>query len=536
MAATYHSFQEEEKEKEKEKKKKKIKKSQDEEGNNHEVDEEQLGYIRDEVEDDAWIEKLVQDEEKLQAYHDKIPSPIVFSSYINMIVAVLIVIIVNIVQIIVVVIYVDQYSEASATIVLSGMRPPTLGQIQYLLLRVFMNFECIKTLHPINFPLVTQPMWNDDSHVSTDRKMILSIAEKTSKYFQKLHMHVHYGYNQKYTYLEDKELNEIQTTRLSQKENSRLLFSLSDCYLTSTPCDQAIPKRIFDLNPPFYGLSSFIARLRLYIAQLKETDPTFLTEKTEDIRFIATSIRYDLREGVDQLTVSITDEGNGLISESVTIIIIVMVIQFVLIIGSMTINTIPWARNMSKESDRSLRLLDLIPNEESEKDMILLPSMRTGYKMDTLRERIMEDGQQLIEGIRRDEEMQTMIQQYNELMAATYHSFQEEEKDMQERQYNKEKMKEHIQMHTLLRQRLTILGDHLKSPPKGHVESIRSTVRRTLARLFDKHFIELDQAYVEEAVPAEERLGKTIGQEGEEGKEINHETASRQGQQQLHDG
>ncbi|KAA6364027.1 MAG: hypothetical protein EZS28_040446, partial [Streblomastix strix] len=139
----------------------------------NELDEEKLGYIRDELEDDEWIQKLTNDENNLQENHDKIPSPIVVKNYVNMIFALFVVIALNIVHIVIVVVYVGQYQQIPSNVVLSGIRPATLAQIQYLLLRAIMNYQCVSTLHHINLPATSQPMWKDDSHVSSDRKVIL---------------------------------------------------------------------------------------------------------------------------------------------------------------------------------------------------------------------------------------------------------------------------------------------------------------------------------------------------------------------------
>jgi hypothetical protein len=57
-------------------------------------------------------------------------------------------------------------------------------------------------------------VWKDDSHVSTDRKVLLSLAEQSSTYFNKIHVNIHYGAS-KYTFLEDSLMNDINTSRLT---------------------------------------------------------------------------------------------------------------------------------------------------------------------------------------------------------------------------------------------------------------------------------------------------------------------------------
>ncbi|KAA6393377.1 MAG: hypothetical protein EZS28_011095 [Streblomastix strix] len=398
------------------------------------------------------------------------------------------------------------------------MRPPSLAMIQYLLLRVFMNYKCLVPLHPVYFPMVSHPMWHDDSHVSQDRKVILNIAERVSLYFNQLHMHVHYGQSQ-YTHLNDQVLDGVISQRLSQKVNEQLLFSQSDCFLTSTPCDEASPNRIFEFPTPYFGLSPFISKTRMLISLMKERDASKYNVATNEIRYIASAIRYDMREGIDELTVSITDNGVSQVKQSQTIMIIVMIVTIVIILGTLIFNTLPWGFDMHSESDRSLKLVELLPIDENQKDMILLQSMRSGYiKMDQSRERIMIIGQQLIDTLKNSiYNKQQIKHQFDQLMATTLKVFQNEEKEMELRKYDESKTNSHSEMHLLLRQRLTFLSDILHK--SGNFDSVRSTVRRTISRLFDKHFLENDLEFVEECIPSDERLGKTNGQDEQEGQQ-----------------
>ncbi|KAA6354502.1 MAG: hypothetical protein EZS28_049971, partial [Streblomastix strix] len=235
----------------KEKKKQKKQTKEKEVNQFDDMNEEQLGYIRDEIDDEEWTIKLNKEEENLQAHHDKIPSPIVSKNFINMIITSFVIVALSIVQLIIVVVFIGSYQEKPMNIVLSGMRPATLAQIQYLLLRAIMNYQCVSSLRHINLPATSQPMWKDDSHVSTDRKVILTLAERTSLYFNQLHMSVHYGSSQ-YTHFSDTTIDGIVSKRLSQSQNSQLLFHEEDCFLTSISCDEASPTRIYEQSPPFY--------------------------------------------------------------------------------------------------------------------------------------------------------------------------------------------------------------------------------------------------------------------------------------------
>ncbi|KAA6393406.1 MAG: hypothetical protein EZS28_011066 [Streblomastix strix] len=359
------------------------------------------------------------------------------------------------------------------------MRPPTLVQIMYLISRLIANYQFVAPLSHINLPNTAQPMWKDDSHVSTDREVILTLLKRTMKYFNQLHMLVHYGPS-KYSFLDDSTMNSIQTTRLSQKQNSQLLFSQADCYTTSVNCDQAPPNRIFQMDPPFFGLSQFISRTTLLIDHLMEQNPQTFNEKMNEVRYVTSAVRYDMRE--------------------VTLIF----------------NSLMWAFDMQSESDRSLRLLDLIPVDENEKKMILLPSMRSGIdKIDSTREIIMHYGQELIDTMNGNGNMNDIMQHYKTLMISVFRSFQDQEKDMEELKYDEELTNIHKQDHLLVRQRLTALGDNLRLL-EGKRESIRETVIRALSRLFDVHFLGDDVKYSQFVLCKDEQLRKKIGKENAE--------------------
>ncbi|KAA6383919.1 MAG: hypothetical protein EZS28_020558 [Streblomastix strix] len=149
-------------------------------------------------------------------------------------------------------------------------------------------------------------------------------------------------------------------------------------------------------------------------------------------------------------------------------------------------------------SARSQKLIELLPVDENEKEMQMMPSMRTNYgKMDQMREHILDSGQDLIDAIKQHVERQQLVQAFQQIINITYHTFQEEEKEMDSKNYETEKKDAHKEQHLLLRQRLTSLGDHLRGV-KGQSEAVKSVVKKILSKLFSKHFIDDDVAFAEE--------------------------------------
>ncbi|KAA6372017.1 MAG: hypothetical protein EZS28_032456, partial [Streblomastix strix] len=108
------------------------------------------------------------------------------------------------------------------------------------------------------------------------------------------------------------------------------------------------------------------------------------------------------------------------------------------------INSLPWTNDVVRATTQSQKFIQLLPSDESEsdgehgveKEMVLIPSMMTGYSpLDTGRQRILEAGIQLIDAIKDKETLQTISLSYQQLVNATFKQFQDEERDMLNREY-----------------------------------------------------------------------------------------------------
>ncbi|KAA6358756.1 MAG: hypothetical protein EZS28_045717, partial [Streblomastix strix] len=173
---------------------------------------------------------------------------------------------------------------------------------------------------------------------------------------------------------------------------------------------------------------------------------------------------------------------------------------------TMILVALPWGFSMQDRTNQSQRLIDLMPYHENEKEMALLPSMRTGHvKMDKQREIIMDQGEQIINAMRRYDQIGTIIQLFDVLIGSVQKTFSEEDKEMEEKEYDIEKAIHHIEDHIILRQRLTLLLDELRSL-SGKPEAVQNTVRKTLTRLFDHLFLDQDVAFVQTSFSSEEQM------------------------------
>ncbi|KAA6395642.1 MAG: hypothetical protein EZS28_008833 [Streblomastix strix] len=477
----------------------------------------QRGIIRHQIEDQKWEEQLDLQINKLRYAYDQLPQPILLKHIVEIIIVFAVFIASMVSGIVVLVIYVNMYSETAGGIVISGMRPPILALMQFFMLRMIISYDTLDIIKPVEF-VTTNPIWNNSDHVSQNRTRLVELMQSASLYFQRLHTAIQFssltsgGTN-------DVQIDQIYSVRQDTDTNAELLLTMKDCFLTSEEaCSTAQPNRIFHQSPPFFGLASLISRMRLYIWQMQEMDMQSFTVRTEEIRFISSAIRYDLSQGIDQLTVSILNLGKQQSNTSVTLIIIITVAACVLILIAFIIAAFPFARQMQRISEESNRCMDLIPQQESEKEMELLPSMRTGYPiMDNSREKIMNAGQQLFDAIRTKDAASQILSSHQALMTIVINTFEQEEKDMDSRGFGKVKKEKiesknqknksksnkknkdedeqsdkseennlndevdnenqlekyknlreaHLKDHLLIRQRLTIIGDLLRLMIQG---------------------------------------------------------------------
>ncbi|KAA6384224.1 MAG: hypothetical protein EZS28_020248, partial [Streblomastix strix] len=99
-------------------------------------EQQQLGYVRNKIDDDVWEKKLEQQINELQADYNKISSVVEKKYYFHMTIGIVIIFVVFMTQLILLVAFVENYSLAPSNILLSGMRPPTLSRILLYILQI----------------------------------------------------------------------------------------------------------------------------------------------------------------------------------------------------------------------------------------------------------------------------------------------------------------------------------------------------------------------------------------------------------------
>lgn len=64
---------------------------------------------------------------------------------------------------------------------------------RFFTLRLIFNTENINIIEPIQFMQCTSPVWNDSSHVSSNKSVLLNLLIKSSDYFESIHSKIHFG-------------------------------------------------------------------------------------------------------------------------------------------------------------------------------------------------------------------------------------------------------------------------------------------------------------------------------------------------------
>ncbi|KAH7827860.1 uncharacterized protein MONOS_286 [Monocercomonoides exilis] len=475
-----------------------------------EEDEAMRGFVRHAVEDTRWEEKLEADTQKLQEYYEELPSPITRSMVMHIVSSMVFGLLVVGASVIVVNVFVNEYSNTAANVVTSGLRTSALAQIEYLSMRLAFLFNNINTVEYVKFSHNSNPVWGDSSHVSDQPEVIMQLLVGVSDYFQHIHSRCHYGMTQ-YGVTNDTLLDQIPVRRLSKANNERALLKESNCFLESEEaCEAAVPTRIFGISPPIYGLSMLISKMRLSIERMQQEDYATFGEQTEELRFIATAMRYDLREGIDGLTSTIMETGVDEVKLSETIMFVVFVLCVIVFMSSLCFNSLPWMKAILRINNESAKLMELLPVDEDDAEMVMTDAMKTRYHpLDFGREKLIDSALQVLDAIKQKEPLSAVLQTHSALVTATFRQFSEEEREMKERDYPE--LEEHAKEHLIIRQRLTLIGDQFRLEN----EAATATARRALIRLYDKHFTE-DDVELGNFIPMEEKEPEEVEEEGED--------------------
>ncbi|KAA6363287.1 MAG: hypothetical protein EZS28_041186, partial [Streblomastix strix] len=377
------------------------------------TNEQDPGFVRNELPDVRWENKIDSQIRDMKKTYDNLPSPLTIGLVLPVFVSLLLIFISSIVSVIILVICVIGISNTSASLFLAGLVPSALGQMMYLNLRLVMDFKQIELPgdQPYEFQGITNPVWNDSSHLSSDRMHIIDLLHKSSKYFQALLSAAHFGMTSKDEFeISDSMTGNILAERLNVDKTTEILLKNVTCFSSADPsCESSKPKRMFHVAPPFWGLTTLTSRVSLYIEQLKhksEHDIKSMNESSTYTRFLASAMREDIRSGTEYLIKEMLEDTQSSVQSSSDTFMITEIICSFVVFVTFLINACSWQGRMHKASIHSHCLLRLLPEEEETQIVIegqeqegdgnrepltLLPVMRTNFEpYDKGRELILE--------------------------------------------------------------------------------------------------------------------------------------------------
>ncbi|KAH7817482.1 uncharacterized protein MONOS_7384 [Monocercomonoides exilis] len=451
-----------------------------------------MGLVRNAVEDAAWEEQMEKEIEKHEAAYKQLPSPITTKIKVAIILSAALGVVTTAATITLVCVYVTKFKPTSANIILSGMRASILFQIQFLLTSILQPIPMLKTDQSIFFPRSYNPVMYNSSHCSGSQITARDMLVPMSNYFEAVHLDVQFG-DSDYTHANDYTYDTISVERMSTEFNHETLLQKADCYLAdSEDCSQAESNRMYGIRGTIYGLNSLLSRMRINLERISKMDVSEITFLTSEARFILNALRNDIVGGINRMTNMILESGKKEVQDSVAILIIVVVCLCVLFLISMFGNGLIWIGEISFIESVSGKLRKLLPIAEGEKEIEMMSSMITGHEsFDKGREAVLDTAQQLLTSINQNDDFETVVSAFYQLSSTALAVFNEEEREMVAKNYAG--IEKHKREHLLLRQRLTLIGDQLRSKN----DAVKAVGKRKLISLFDMHFTDEDITFAD---------------------------------------
>lgn len=462
-------------------------------------EEERTGLVRNVFRDDAWDAAFEEEINHLSSMYKAFPSPFTVGMRVRYLTSILLFLVLSAAMMAAFLIGLPEHNQRNYTILVSSLRPTVLTVIRYFFMRlVHIGAASITCPQNITFEGSTNPMWKNMSHMSNNRELLQKLTQEASVYYQTMLMAAHFG-DSADSKSNDETLNRISTQRLPSEINADMLLSPHYCLLEdkSKCTSSTISERISGIYYEFFGITALSARMRLYIKYLQTEEmtsyPLPIDNESPYFRFINTALANDLLQGTQVITDDLVQQSADWVSLANDILTIVTSVCCVIAFGSLLFLVLPLRRSVMKVHRNTDRLKLLLPVDEDEKEMDLLPSMMTGLiRWDANHQKIMDAAQSVVDAVKDGESTSSVTQSHLSLLQLCQKVFAEEEAEMEESQLlTAEELNAHKLEHLLIRQRLSVLYDQLHS----HNEAVRVASKRALVRLFDKHFTQDDQLF-----------------------------------------
>ncbi|KAH7830119.1 uncharacterized protein MONOS_4271 [Monocercomonoides exilis] len=473
------------------------------------------GFIRGVVPDVEWERKLEDNIKVLSESYSKFPTPLDKSMKVRITVSLLIFIIFWLSLFLAAIISGFANWREPDAIFLSGIEVPVLIMIRYFAFRLVHPAAASFTSPvPITFSESTNPVWKNDSHLSSNRTLLKNIMVGLSDYFEAIYTGIHYS---KVAHIGtgDELLNHYIELQTSNPYKTDILFDSSQCVFNNkTLCDMPITDRIPGVGSNVYGIQSLISRLRLNILYISfenmEEYPLPIDATSPLYQYINAALEYDIVEGLQTYTKALYDKYVSNANSSEKMIMIISIICCVVVILSFFIVMLPIRSSALNHEHQTDKLRCLLPIEEGEREMVLLQSMRTYIShWDENHEKMMMCGELVVEDIKEGGDSSVIAQGMITLIQLCVLVLRSEEREMEQTDFlSIAEFRAHQQDHTKIIQRLTFLYDTMNSGS----EAVLMGCKRVLSSIFDEHFTVVDQVFakrvLEDAEEQNEELTK----------------------------
>ncbi|KAK2963495.1 hypothetical protein BLNAU_1538 [Blattamonas nauphoetae] len=364
----------------------------------------------------------------------------------------------------------------------SSLRNTQFPVLIFLAQRLVYPTEFMQLPTVIQFNDSTHPVWTDTSHLSTDKATLRSLLVGVTTYFEAIHSVCHFG-------VEKENLATYPLLQLSEDAhlkidtNVELLMTGTDCYMSNQ--SDCTTDRLVRVPENMTGFNSLLMKIVEYVVQLSLEDLSNIDDTNEYYQYLMSSYRFDVREGLNLMTTSLTQMAMANSETAKTISLITMllaVIVCVIIFFAVMLPKAFVARAISKQNER---FRDLITVDTSDEEEGLTQLMTTGVvSFDNKRSQILDSARTLNLSIKRGESKGSITVTFQDLVTLTANTFAEEEEMMKKEGFDQKDRTAHRMQHVLIRQRLTLLGDQLASRD----EAIETSTMRQIAQLYGHHF------------------------------------------------
>ncbi|KAH7826167.1 uncharacterized protein MONOS_11917 [Monocercomonoides exilis] len=401
---------------------------------NDEEHEQPRGFLRRTVADDEWEQQLFTDLDKMEDGFKHFPADFSVVDIIMMLSIFVFNYLCTVAAIEVVAQLTIAFKDYIAMLIVSGLRPSVLVMIQVIMMRIVTNDASIDIPNRMEYAYSTNPAWNSTDHMCTDRKVLATIMFKLNSYLNRMHRQIHFG-NHDAAKTSDFIIDNLPNTRAPTAVNGEALLHNKECFVQNkeTCSSLDLTTRLYrysELAPP--SLMMIYTRLCTQIQTLSHCELSTITAQNPIYPFVVSAVRYDLLEGMDNISNYLVAAAAEQIksAQNVVILVSVGIVLCIIILDSCLLTFL--YRSFRNKTKITNSLMLMLPEEDEEKvETSFTKAMTTDFPaLDERRREVMEIVQNLFESLNWRSSTATIVSLYEALMAKILEAFQREERAM----------------------------------------------------------------------------------------------------------